>query len=160
MSSTKQLLTSTACKTIWSHDDVIKWKHFLRYWPFVRGIHRYPVNSPQKGQWREALMFFFISVWINGWVNNGKAGDLRRYRAHYDVTVMLHDVSECQMLQMVVINSKSMDVINSEPMQCRIDRLINALFCLIDACFVSNGAYTLKSYKLSSGRWIPLIKGQ
>ena len=22
------------------HDDVIKWKHFPRYWPFVRGIHR------------------------------------------------------------------------------------------------------------------------
>ena len=22
------------------HDDVIKWKHFQRYWPFVRGNHR------------------------------------------------------------------------------------------------------------------------
>ena len=41
------------------HDDVIKWKHFSRYWPFVRGIHRLPVNSPHKGQWRGALMFFF-----------------------------------------------------------------------------------------------------
>ena len=40
------------------HDDVIKWKHFPRYWPFVRGIHRSPVNSPHKGQWRGALMFF------------------------------------------------------------------------------------------------------
>ena len=70
------------------HDDVIKWKHFPRYWPFVRGIHRSPVNSPHKGQWRGVLMFFFICVWINGWVNNGEAGDLRRYRAHYDVTVM------------------------------------------------------------------------
>ena len=28
------------------HDDVIKWKHFPRYWPFVRGIHWSPVNSP------------------------------------------------------------------------------------------------------------------
>ena len=43
---------------IWhSHDDVIKWKHIPRYWPFVRGIHRSPVNSPHKGQWRKALMF-------------------------------------------------------------------------------------------------------
>ena len=42
------------------HDDVIKWKHFPRYWPFVRGIHRWPVNSPHKGQWRRALMFSFI----------------------------------------------------------------------------------------------------
>ena len=51
-----------------------------------------PVNSPHKGQWRGALMFSLICVWINGWVNNGKAGDLRRYRAHYDVTVMFVDV--------------------------------------------------------------------
>ena len=70
------------------HDDVIKWKHFPRYWPFVRGIHRSPVNSPHKGQWRGALMFSLTCVWINAWVNNGESGDLRRYRAHYDVIVM------------------------------------------------------------------------
>ena len=70
------------------HDDVIKWKHFPRNWPFVRGIHRSPVNSPHKDQWRGALMFSLICVWINGWVNNREAGDLRRYRAHYDVIVM------------------------------------------------------------------------
>ena len=68
------------------HDDVIKWKHFPRYWPFVRGIHRSPVDSPHKGQWRRALMFSLI--WINGWVNNRGAGDLRRHRAYYDVIVM------------------------------------------------------------------------
>ena len=71
------------------HDDVIKWKPFLRCWPFVRGIHVSPVNSPYKGQWRGALMFSLICVWINGWVNNREAGDLRRYRAHCDVIVML-----------------------------------------------------------------------
>ena len=70
------------------HDDVIKWKHFPRNWPFVRGIHRSPVNSPHKGQWRGYLMFSLICVWINGWANNREAGDLRRYRAHYGVTVM------------------------------------------------------------------------
>ena len=72
-----------------THDDVIKWKHFLRYWPFVRRIHRSPVNSPHKGQWRGALMFSLICVWINGWVNNREAGVLRRYRAYYDATVMI-----------------------------------------------------------------------
>ena len=71
------------------HDDVIKWKHFPRYWPFVRGIHRSPVNSPHKGQWRGALMFTLISARINGWVNNREAGDLRHHRAHYDVIVMM-----------------------------------------------------------------------
>ena len=67
------------------HDDVIKWKHFPRHWPFVRGIHRSPVDSPHKGQWRGALMFSLICAQINGSVNNG---DLRRYRAHHDVIVM------------------------------------------------------------------------
>ena len=43
---------SRSRSTISSHDDVIKWKHFPRNWPFVRGIHRGPVNSPHKGQWR------------------------------------------------------------------------------------------------------------
>ena len=77
------------------HDDVIKWKHFSRYWPFVRGIHRWPVNSPHKGQWRGAFMFSLICGWINAWVNNRAAGDLRRHRAHYDVTVMPHPVWFC-----------------------------------------------------------------
>ena len=70
------------------HDDVIKWEHFPRYWPFLRGIHRSPVNSPHKGQWRGALMYSLICVWINGWVNNREAGDTRRYRARYDIIVM------------------------------------------------------------------------
>ena len=70
------------------HDDVIKWKHFPRYWPFLRGIHRSPVNSPHKGQWDGALMFSLICAWINRWVNNHEAVDLRRYRTHYDVTVI------------------------------------------------------------------------
>ena len=46
------------------HDDVINWKHCPRYWPFVRGIHRSPVNSPHKGQWRGVLMFSLICAWI------------------------------------------------------------------------------------------------
>ena len=67
------------------HDEVIKWKHFSRYWPFVRGIHRSPVNSPHKGQWRGALMFSLICALNKRTV---EAGDLRCHRAHYDVIVM------------------------------------------------------------------------
>ena len=91
---------SKCVSTVWQsfchHDDVIKWKHFPRYWPFVRGIHRSPVNSPHKGQWRGALMFPLICVWINGWANNREAGDLRRYRAHYVVTVLMYDNPDLQ----------------------------------------------------------------
>ena len=73
------------------HDDAIKWKHFPRYWPFVRAIHKSTVNPCHIGQRRGALMFSLICTWINGWVNNGEAGDLRRHRAHYDVIVMWAD---------------------------------------------------------------------
>ena len=58
--------TYTGTEITSHHDDVIKWKLFPRYWPFVRGIHRSPVNSPHKGQRRGALMFSLICIWING----------------------------------------------------------------------------------------------
>ena len=82
----KALRNVTHVPQAW-HDDVIKWKHFPRYLPFVRAIHRSPVNSPHKGQWR-ALMFLWSAPWINGWENNRESHDLRRHRAHYDVIVM------------------------------------------------------------------------
>ena len=68
--------------------NVIKWKHFSRYWPFVRGIHRSPVNSPHKSQWRGPLMFSLIWARINSWLNNGEAGVLRCHRAYYDIIVI------------------------------------------------------------------------
>ena len=91
--SSWQLASIASEHMTWTHDDVIKWKLFPCYWPFVQGIHRSPVNSPHKGQWRRALMFSLICTWINDWVNNGEAGDLRRYCTHYDVTVMSADQS-------------------------------------------------------------------
>ena len=72
-----------------NHDDVIKWKHFPRYWPFVRGIHRSPVNSPNKGQWRGALIFTLISA-LNKRLNNQSWGWWFETpsHTHYDVIVM------------------------------------------------------------------------
>ena len=49
--------------------------------------HRSPVNSPHKGQWCGALVFSLICIGMNAWVNNRVADDLKRHRAHYDVTV-------------------------------------------------------------------------
>ena len=77
--------STSKCGTQSCHGDVIKWKYFPRYWPFVRGIHRSPVNSPLKDQWRGALMFSLICAWMNGWENTREAG----HHAHYDATVML-----------------------------------------------------------------------
>ena len=70
-------------------DVIIKWKHYPRNWPFVRGIHRWQVDSSYKGQWRGALMSSVICVLTNVWANNVDAGNMRHYRAQYHVTIML-----------------------------------------------------------------------
>ena len=45
------------------HDDVIKWKHFTRYWPFVRGIHRSTVDfPPQRPVTRSFDVFFDLRL--------------------------------------------------------------------------------------------------
>ena len=72
--------------------DIPWWRHqmetFSALLAVCAGIHRSPVNSPHKGQWRGALMFSLVCAWINGWGNNREADDLRRHCAHYDVTVI------------------------------------------------------------------------
>ena len=71
-------------QTWWRH----QMENFPSNWPLVRGIHRWPVNSPHKGQWRGALMFSLICAWIKSWVNSREAGDLRPHGDRYDVIVM------------------------------------------------------------------------
>ena len=43
------------------HDDVIKWNHFLRYWPFVQRIHRSPVPT-QRPVTRSFGVFFYLCL--------------------------------------------------------------------------------------------------
>ena len=64
-----------------THDDIIKLRHFLHYWPFVRGIHRWLVKAS------EALIFSLICAWTDTWANNRDAVDMRHH-AHYDVGPM------------------------------------------------------------------------
>ena len=70
-----------------------RWRHQMETFSvslaFVWGIHRSLVNSPHKGKWHGVLMFSLICTWINAWVNNCEAGDLRRHHAHYDIIVMI-----------------------------------------------------------------------
>ena len=79
--------------TTWLKTTTSWWRHqketFSALLAICAGNSPVLVNSPHKGQWRGSLMFSLICVWINGWVNNGEAGDLRRNRTHYDVTVMM-----------------------------------------------------------------------
>ena len=78
----------TFCPMNAPHDDVIKWKHFPRNWPFVRGIYRSRWIPHTKASVAELWFFCLICIWINVWVSNLNAGYLRRYRGHYDVIVM------------------------------------------------------------------------
>ena len=74
----------------WPNDDVIKWKHFLRYWPSVR--ENPPANSgfPSQRLVMQNFDVFLICAWINGWLSNRDTSDLRRHHAHCDVIVMLY----------------------------------------------------------------------
>ena len=71
-----------------TYNGVIKWKHCLRYQPFLRVFHQSPVDYPHKGQWWGALMLSLICAWPHGWANIQDARDLRRHCAHRDFTVM------------------------------------------------------------------------
>ena len=75
---------SKAANTWWRH----QMETFSAFLAFCAGNSPVPVNSPHKGQWREALMFPLICARTNRWINNHEAGDLRRHEAHYDVSVM------------------------------------------------------------------------
>ena len=73
------------CSTWWRH----QMETFSALLAICAGNSPETGEFPHEGQWRGgALIFSLICVWINGWVNNREAGDLRRYRAHYDVSVM------------------------------------------------------------------------
>ena len=83
-------MMTISCKSM----QVAWWRHqmetFSALLAICAGNSPVPVNSPHQGQWRGDLRFSLICARINGWVNTGEAGDLRRHRAHYDVIVMEH----------------------------------------------------------------------
>ena len=88
------------------HDDVIKWKHFPRYWRFVRGIHRSAVNSPHtKVSDAELCYFLWSAPEKNGWVRTREAGDLSRHRVHIVVKCEVTNVSSTEQSLFVSISA-------------------------------------------------------
>ena len=58
-------INSLAPKQVWccqSHDDVMIWKDFLHYWPFVRGIYWSSMNSPNKWPVTQSFDVFFVGL--------------------------------------------------------------------------------------------------
>ena len=119
--------------------DVLKlcifpwWRHQMETFSALlascAGNSPVPVNFPHKGQWRAALMFALICVWINAWINNRKAGDLRRYCAHYDVIVMrrICCTDRCICVSSSPLrwrHSERNGVSNHQPHDCLLNRLV------------------------------------
>ena len=87
------------------HDDIIKWKHFLCNWPFVWGIHRSPVDSTHKGQWRGALILSLIPLITQAlWLNTVSISDTLVYN-------WFNQVLYCLLINPLV-NGKWWDVIS------------------------------------------------
>ena len=81
-------ITLIGIKIAFDHFDVTQWKRFSPYRPFVRGIHRPPVDSPYKGSVTRTLTFSLMLAWTNSWINRRVVGDFGCHDAHCDVIVM------------------------------------------------------------------------
>ena len=92
----KWLRKSHLYKQLQQRPDNTWWRHQIETFSALLAL--YAANSPvtgdlsHNGQWRGALTVSLICAWTNAWVNHRSAGDLRRHRAHYDVTVMITPV--------------------------------------------------------------------
>ena len=98
-----RMISESMCRDVYEVEGIsVTWwrdqkETFSALLALCAGIHRSPVNSPHKGQWRGALLFSLICTWINDWVNNRETGDSKRQRIHYDVTEiknkpLIHDI--------------------------------------------------------------------
>ena len=136
----------------------------------LRGLHRSPMNSPHKGQWRWAMMFSFICAWINAWVNNREAGDLRHHRAHYDVIMFIMtsscslwrhcahcDVIVCRTFSVKPLSELMLGCCLIRPLQTNFSGKIQQFFTtkLILICPLQNGDYFLLA-STSKRIWIQI----
>ena len=82
-------------------EDEIRWQRhqmeqFSALLDLCAGTSPVTGEFPTQRPMTRSLMFCLICAWINDWVNNRDAGDLRRHRAHYDVIVMFTEVVACR----------------------------------------------------------------
>ena len=151
------------------HDDIMEWKHFPRYWPFVREIHRSPVNSPHRCRWREALMYSLVRTWAGGWIHTRDGSDSRRHRVHYDVTVVMMRLSTALVLCAVNLLQRShrgvphglpIRVMYVVPLwDARVNKVLAFLLCVVFNTMSYPTAMKLRMYSiwfkafLSSCQW-------
>ena len=74
-----KLCRSMRVKYRLAHVEVMTWKRCLHYWPFVKGIHRWPVNSPHKGPVRQTFDISFVVSIPRLLHKQSSCGDLKWY---------------------------------------------------------------------------------
>ena len=111
-------------KTWWRHQMEI----FSAQLALCAGDSPVPVNSPHKGLWRGGLMFSLICVWINGWVNNREAGDLRRHRSYYDVNVMVCNFTDYMVNFEIRVGEDGTEIGNNKICSKQIEKTSSANF--------------------------------
>ena len=138
-----------------SHDDVIKRKHSVLMAICARNppvIGEYPSQRPLTRR----FAVFFICAWINGWVNNGEAGDLRRHYIHYDVTVMYviwsQEITICLLLIITYIPEKMHRVL--------LLLMLLGLFCHLLLDLYYQFSNILQGYYIDTGEIMPLFQYQ
>ena len=124
----RQAYCATKTSTTW-------WRHQMETFSALLAIC--------AGNSRGALMFSLICTRINGWVNNGEAGDLRRNRAHYDVIVMHHPF---KVLYISVCRTTVQNLDSHSEICCRaeIRKLHTFGIMLYSFCWFHNGFITLQ----------------
>ena len=153
------LLRVLLCYSWWRH----QMEPFSALLALCAGNSPVPVTSPHKDQWRGALVFSLICAWINDWVNNREADDLRRHRGHYDVNVMI-DPNRSHICIPVAAVELSWYVSNCDPVKS--DKYVYnsmitspSIVCMMTS---SNGNIFRVTGPLcgefTGHRWIPLAK--
>ena len=73
------------------------WRHQMETFSALLAIcaGNSPVSGEFPAQRPVTWSFYVFCTRINGWVNNWEAGDLRRIRPHYDVTVIIIEQTRC-----------------------------------------------------------------
>ena len=125
-------------------------------------------NPPVSGlQSRETLMYSLICAWTNGWAKTRDAGDLRRHRAHYNVTVIESNIVLCTKCgeqsqansQAICTTNWSVPFHHGGDLKCHktvkfCEPLLPCVFFLLPGCYTRHRAEY--QFGVDAALWLPL----
>ena len=149
---------SAACCLLMAITVKSWWCHQMEAFFRVTGPLGGEFNSLHKTQWRRVLILSLISTWINDWVNNHEAGDLRGHLAHYDITVMIQSPWQ-RLLQQVEHRTPWFPKVTDDvkiAMVTRQSESILSLSIALNICMLANARFLHPLVVNSASRWITI----